>query len=186
MKKTTLVLLSAILSMTFFTGCDPEVPDIDNEEEVITTLRYTLTPNNGDSAVVFSFQDLDGDGGNAPVISEGVLDSNTAYIGSLELLNETETPIGDIGEEVLEEGTDHQLFFSTTLNGLTISYDDMDTEGKPIGLATNVTTTAAGNGTLTITLRHEPIKDAAGVSNGDIANADGETDIEVTFNVIVQ
>ena len=62
----------------------------------------------------------------------------------------------------------------------------MDTEGNPIGLATNVTTPAAGNGTLTITLRHKQIKDATGVSNGEIANADGETDIEVTFNVIVQ
>ena len=43
-----------------------------------------------------------------------------------------------------------------------------------------------GSGTITVTLRHEPNKDAAGVSSGDIANAGGETDIEVTFNVEIQ
>ena len=42
-----------------------------------------------------------------------------------------------------------------------------------------------GNGTITVILRHEPDKDASGVSNGDITNAGGETDIEVVFNVEV-
>ena len=35
-------------------------------------------------------------------------------------------------------------------------------------------------------LRHEPDKSAAGVSSGDITNAGGETDIEVSFNVIIE
>ena len=35
--------------------------------------------------------------------------------------------------------------------------------------------------TMTVILRHEPNKAGAGVSDGDITNAGGETDIEVTF-----
>ena len=34
---------------------------------------------------------------------------------------------------------------------------------------------------MTVILRHEPDKAGAGVSDGDITNAGGETDIEVTF-----
>jgi len=39
---------------------------------------------------------------------------------------------------------------------------------------------------VTITLRHEPAKDATGVSDGDITNAGGETDISVNFPVEIQ
>jgi hypothetical protein len=37
-----------------------------------------------------------------------------------------------------------------------------------------------------VTLRHEPDKGAAGVSGGDITNAGGDTDIEVTFPVVIE
>ena len=38
-----------------------------------------------------------------------------------------------------------------------------------------------GHGQFTVTLRHEPDKSAQGVSAGDITNAGGETDIEVSL-----
>ena len=40
--------------------------------------------------VVLSFTDLDGDGGNAPVINGGTLQANTTYTGTIDLLNEAE------------------------------------------------------------------------------------------------
>lgn len=179
--------------MLFITSCEkdePEDPIIPNEEEVITTLNFTLTPDGGGTPVVLSFQDLDGDGGNAPTISEGTLDNNTIYNGSLELLNELEDPAEDITLEVAEEELEHQFFyetlFPTELSDVNIAYNDLDEEGNPIGLSTVLTTGEMGSGTITVTLRHEPNKDAAGVSSGDIANAGGETDIEVTFNVEIQ
>ncbi len=58
------------------TSCNDDDPPIDNEEEVITTLTYILTPASG-QAVTLSFVDLDGDGGNPPVITGGTLDTNT-------------------------------------------------------------------------------------------------------------
>lgn len=193
MKKINLLFVAGMFSLLFLTSCEkdePEDPIIPNEEEVITTLNFTLTPDGGGAPVVLSFQDLDGDGGNAPTISEGTLDNNTIYNGSLELLNELEDPAEDITLEVAEEELEHQFFyetlFPTELSDVNIAYNDLDEEGNPIGLSTVLTTGEMGSGTITVTLRHEPNKDAAGVSSGDIANAGGETDIEVTFNVEIQ
>lgn len=185
MNKISLLMALMATTLLLFSACkdDPEVP---NEEEVITTLNYTLTPVGGGTAVVLSFKDLDGDGGNAPVIVGGTLAANTVYNGEMELLNEQESPVEDITAEIKEEDDEHQFFFRTTVAGLTIAYADMDGDGRPLGLASAVTTTAAGSGTITITLRHEPNKSAAGVAAGDITNAGGETDIEVTFPVNVQ
>ena len=93
---------------------------------------------------------------------------------------------GDITAEILEEDEDHQFFFKTNIAGLTVAYSDQDEDGNPVGLQSTATTTGTGNGTVTVILRHEPNKSATGVVNGDITNAGGETDIEVTFNVTVQ
>ncbi len=109
-----------------------------------------------------------------------------SYNGSLSLLNEIESPADNITAEIFAEAEEHQFFFETTLTAMAVAYADTDADGNPIGLATTVTTGDAEMGTLTITLRHEPVKDGVGVSDGDITNAGGETDIEVTFDVDVQ
>ena len=179
----TTVLVATLILSSCSKDDDPVIP---NEEEVITTLEYTLTPNGGGTTVVLSFQDLDGDGGNAPIITGGTLDSNKTYTGALVLLNEQETPAEDITAEIQEEDEEHQFFFQTNITGLTVAYTDQDANGNPLGLQTTVTTTNAGTGTLTVILRHEPNKSASGVSDGDITNAGGETDIEVIFNITVQ
>ena len=175
-----------VCSMLFITSCKKDDPIIENEEELITTLIYTLTQEAGGDSVVLSFEDLDGDGAITPIITGGTLGANTIYNGSLQLLNESVNPAEDITVEVQEEAEEHQFFFQNNISGLSIAYTDEDENGHPIGLSSKITTTGSGSGTITVTLRHEPIKTAAGVSNGDITNADGATDIEVTFNVVVQ
>lgn len=188
MKSIIPFILLGLFSL-FFVACkkdDPKTPVIPNEEEVITTLNFTLTPVDGGTPVEFKFKDLDGDGGNPPEISVGKLDTNTQYTGSIELLNELENPADDITIEVREEAEEHQFFFQSTASGLSVAYDDLDADGKPIGLVTTITTQGASTGKLTITLKHEPVKDATGVSMGDITNAGGETDIEVTFDVGIE
>ncbi|MBD79049.1 MAG: type 1 periplasmic binding fold superfamily protein [Crocinitomicaceae bacterium] len=165
---------------------EPKDPVIPNEEEVITTLHYTLTPNNGGAPVKLTFQDLDGDGGNPPTISKGVLDANTTYLGSLELLNEIESPAKSLTKEIEEEADEHQFFFNTTVKDLSISYADKDANSKPIGLVTSLSTKGRATGKITIILKHEPNKNASGVSDGIIDNAGGETDIEVSFDIEVR
>lgn len=168
-------------------SCKKTDPIIPNEEELITTITYSLTPFSGGQTIVFAFKDLDGDGGNAPLILGGTLKANTNYSGKIVILNETQSPAGDIGTEVMEEGVDHQFFF-TALGGLdaSVEYDDEDQNGNPLGLNTILRTAEISTGELTITLRHKPDKMAIGVASGDLANAGGETDIEVTFNVKIQ
>jgi len=177
--------LFAVISLT---SCDKDDPEIPNEEELITTLVYTLTPEGGGTPVEFRFTDLDGDGGDAPVITNGTLASNTTYSGVITLLNEAETPIEDITAEVEEEDEDHQLFFTFSNQSFSggFDYSDADGNGNPIGLLTTFATGTPLTSDLTITLRHEPNKGATGVAAGDITNAGGETDIEVTFEVTIQ
>lgn len=184
----SLILTSVFISLISIMSCsdDPEDPIIENEEEVITTFTYTLTPSEGGSAVVLSYQDLDGDGANEPTITNGTLSAETTYSGSMTLLNETESPAESITEEIEEEDADHQFFFETTVSGLSVAYADTDDDGNPVGLASTLTTGSAGSGNLTVTLKHEPDKSASGVSDGVITNAGGETDISVTWTITVE
>ena len=155
-----------------------------NEDEVITTVTATLTPQGGGTNITLTSRDLDGDGPNAPVITtSGDLATATTYNGTITLSNETESPAEDITAEVSAEGADHQFFFTSSIG--TLVYTDTDSNGDPIGLAFALTTTTATTGNLTITLRHELNKSATDVSNGDITNAGGETDVQVTFTGIV-
>ena len=183
-----LLLISTFTSLLLFISCsdDPDDPVIENEQEVMTTFTYTLTPAEGGSEVVLSYRDLDGDGPEEPTITSGTLSAETIYTGSITILNETESPAENVTEEVEEEDKDHQFFFETTVTGLTVEYTDFDGDGNPVGLSTFLTTGAAGSGNLTVTLKHEPDKSASGVADGDMTNAGGETDISVTWAITVE
>lgn len=184
---TKKLIYALLVACTLFVipSCSPD-DELPEEEEVITEVIWTLTPQGGGDVVTLTFLDADGDGGNDPVVTGGTLTANTTYDGSITLANTIESPAEDITAEVAEEDKEHQFFFSTTVAGLTIAYADADGDSNPVGLENTVTTTDAGQGTLGLVLRHEPDKNASGVSDGDITNAGGETDIEVTFDVEVQ
>lgn len=167
-------------------GCEKSDPPVENEEEVITTLVYELTPQGGGTSVRATFTDLDGDGGNPPTITDLVLQSNTTYNGVITLFNEQAKPTESVHEEVKDEADEHQFFFPNTLNQTTIGYADQDSNGKPLGLKTTLTTTGAESGKLTVVLKHEPTKTSNSTATDDGTAAGGETDIEVTFNVSVQ
>lgn len=167
---------------------DPVTPP--NEEELITTLSMVFTPQGGGTAVTLRFFDEDGaDGPIAPTASSGTLAANTTYDVQITVMNESETPAEDITPEIRTEDAAHQFFFAKTASlNLTFGYADMDGNGNPVGLATTFVTGAASTGQLTVILRHEPNKTASGVSNGDITNAGGETDVETTppFDITIQ
>ena len=181
--KNLKVLSLLLFASVTFTACsDDDEPDAVHEEEVITTLTVTLTPPAGDPITLQS-QDLDGDGPTEPTITvSGDLISGTTYVGSIVLLNETEDPAEDITEEVEEEAEEHQFFY-TIGTGLDVStaYTDVDGNQNPIGIAFTLTAGAASNGTLTFTLRHEPMK-----PNNGLSDAGGETDITTTFDLVIE
>lgn len=180
-------LSMGLAAITLCASCSNDDSNPVNEEEVITTLTATLT--GGGQTITLTSRDLDGaEGPNAPVVTvSGNLATNTTYNGSLTLLNEAATPTESITEEILEEGHEHQFFYTVSNALATTAYTvPNDVNGKPIGLNFTFTTNATtGNGLFTITLRHEPNKNAEGVSSGNITNAGGETDIQVSFPITV-
>ncbi|MDA0880211.1 MAG: type 1 periplasmic binding fold superfamily protein [Bacteroidetes bacterium] len=183
--KNVKFLATAIFATVLFVSCsnDDDTPEPVNEEEVITTLTVTLSPNGGGTAITLQTRDLDGDGPNAPVVTvSGSLATGVTYSGTIVLLNETVNPPENITEEVEEENLDHQFFY--TLGGgldVTTAYSNFDDNGNPLGTEFTLTAGTESSGTLTFTLRHEPTK-----PNTGLGDAGGETDIAATFNVVVQ
>ncbi|MGM8360972.1 type 1 periplasmic binding fold superfamily protein [Flavobacterium sp. ARAG 55.4] len=192
-KQFRLYALAVITALTF-SSCsnddDNPAPPV-NEEELITTVTAVYTPAGGGTAVTLQYKDLDGEGANPPQITvSGPFSKNKTYNGTVTFKNELVNPAEDITAEILEEALDHQLFYQTTgtLNPFTYATtsSNFDSNEKPIGLQSVFVTTEASSGTLTITLRHEPNKSGANVAAGDITNAAGSTDAEVSFSISVQ
>jgi hypothetical protein len=186
MKNSKIIAIALISVFTFSSCSNDEDPIAVNEEEVITTVTTTLRA--GSQTVTMTSRDLDGDGPNAPVItvSEDLL-VNTTYTGTVSFLNESVTPVDDITLEIEEEGVEHQLFFQAPTAIGAFTYTDADVSGKPIGLTFTLKTgSTSATGNIVVILRHEPIKNAEGVASGNIANAGGATDAQITYPVQVK
>lgn len=181
LNKTKIFFLA--IAAVSITSCNND-DDPVNEEEVITTVTTTLT--NGATTITLTSRDLDGDGPNDPLVTvSGNLTANTVYNGETTFLNELDTPAEDITVEVEEEGEEHQVFYQIPSALGTIGYTDFDVNAKPVGLTFTYTTGNVGTGNLTVTLRHLPNKSAAGVAAGDITNAGGATDAQVTYPIVI-
>lgn len=189
------ILAALLIGATLF-SCEKDDPEDIHEHEVFSNVSLHLTPQDGGDEVEFHWHDENGDlVVDADEIESGSLAASTVYSAVVSFDEEEEDEDHDhdhdhdedehesLDKEIKEEADEHQLFFSA-ITGLTVTYDDQDENGLPLGLETTFTTDATyAGGDLTISLRHEPTKDAAGVSDGDITNAGGENDVEVTFNL---
>jgi len=80
MKHTHVILLALL---PFFVACkddDPVVPsEPENEEELITTVNAYFDLKDSDETTTASWLDLDGPGGNDPVIQGATLLPDTVY-----------------------------------------------------------------------------------------------------------
>lgn len=202
------VLTAAVFAATLTLACaddddsspvGPEEPDEHEEdedhhgpgeEELITTLAITLTPSGGGTPITVRFQDLDGEGGNAPVVDKLAVTAGTDYNGSLQVLNETESPPENITEEVGEEAEAHQFFFETLdgFSSATVAYADKESDyatnsgaDHPVGIKFTLSVPDnAQDGRLRVILSHFDEAPKDGVNQSD------ETDIDVTFEVLVR
>ncbi|MBK9734628.1 MAG: type 1 periplasmic binding fold superfamily protein [Saprospiraceae bacterium] len=145
---TNFKFFCSILCIVLWSSSCKKDPMVPNEEELITTMEYNLiSKSDASKVVIFTFEDVDGDGGVAPVVTSGLLESNTAYTGTLKLKNTVVNPAIDISEEIKTEANDHQFFFDISeglKSNILINYDDQDADNKPIGLKTIVQTNNAG------------------------------------------
>ena len=184
-KTSTFGLCCLIAILATLIACGDNNPVIPNEEELITTVHYKLTPEGGGADIVLSWIDENGDGNG--IVFEGVLQANTNYTGLISLLNESKSPAENIILEILDEAEDHQFFYEVE-NGLnlTIKYADADLDNNPIGIKTQITTGNTSTGNIDLILRHQPDKFGNGVFEGDKTNAGGVSDISISLSVKIQ
>lgn len=168
-----------LLSGLVITSCKKK-DDHSDEEENITTMRVILTPVSGGTPQTFTWKDVDGPGGNAPVIDQINLAPTFAYQCTLQFLDESKSPAEDKTGEIVAEADDHQVYFEPTGN-LTVNNLNNDGRGLPLGTSSAWLSGAAGTGSIKITLKHKPGQKAS----GDPVTK-GETDIEVTMPVRIQ
>jgi len=178
------ILYSLPLFFLALTQCTDD--PIPNESELITTVNLYFQSVDLKDSVKLSFFDPDGDGGISGTYAQSkAFLNNTHYNLDIELLNESETPVENITEEIHDEKEAHQFFFipqDTSL--LNFQYRDFDANGDPVGLKMLMQTKGKGNASFQLILRHEPDKKAPGVISGSPTNAGGETDIELHFSGI--
>lgn len=166
----------AVFTLTLNACKKDDLPEVE-EEELITTISLTFTnTTNASDVKTITWKDLDGAGGNAPVISPLSLKTNTVYnVAVASLLNETESPAGDIRAEVVSEKDEHLFVYKVAGANIAFSNYDVDSKNLAVGLTARATTAAASAGTFTIILRHQP----GGIKNG--TEAPGSTDLEAVF-----
>ncbi len=183
------------LVLVVLAGCALDAQTLD-DQEVITTVILDF------DGTTFSFDDVDGDGGEPPVIDDITLAPGD-YTLSIRFQNGLEDPPEEITEEVRDESAQHLLLFTgsavvgpattNTSGPLAHSYADTDANGLPIGLE-NMIVATPGAGLLTLTLRHLPPElppeksaDTVAIARDDGLDAlGGATDAQVSFSVTVE
>lgn len=185
---------SAVMAVMFM-GCkDDDNPEPENEEEIITDVTLTFTPEGGGTPVVAAAEDPDGEGPeDIAIVSQIKLAPDTKYTLTIELENSVAGE--SITEEVEEESDEHMFFFAWTEGLFTdpegngnmdsrsdvVNYGDKDDANMPVGLTTTWTAGSAGTGTFRVVLKHQPnIKSATSTSG------DGESDVDLTWNIEIE
>ncbi len=204
MKKlhNSLLLLFMMGTLVFLSSCKKDDPTPENIPELITKAKLKFTPTSG-ATIEVTATDPDGEGVQDIKIDGPInLVKGTTYTLSLELLNELykSTEEGyNISDEIAKEADEHQFFFEWTDgvfsnpvgNGNIDNRNDpvnygssVDSKGLPLGLTTSWTTSAtatSGTKSFRVLLKHQPeIKSATSTST------DGESDLDITFTIVVQ
>ena len=181
--KIALYLSLTISLSVFTTSCKKESIDNEDENELITTIKLNFTA--GGTTQSFSYSDPDGDGGKAPTIATINLKANTTYTMTIEILDESKTPVSKITDEVAAEKDEHLFIYTPSpANLFTYTYGDKDSRNLNVGLTGNVKTGAIASGKMKVQLRHQPPINGKATKDGTVTP--GSDDVNVDFNVTIQ
>lgn len=200
----------------FMSACasntEEDLPTEDTNDGIITSLMLHFTPVNGGDSLSFGWTAPEGDG-DAVIDSIPLPDRTNhnhhdkqSYALDIELWHTVDDSEVNISQSIEDEGEVYQLFFTgsavdgpaTSDNSSAIirhAYDDVDTNGLPLGLKNKVDTMAWGEGQLTVTLRHMPPEDdgtfkvenlAEDIAENGFDAIGGETLLQVTFDIDVE
>lgn len=190
-------VLAAALLLTF-SACDSNEPDPEGgagEEEVITLVRLTLTPQDGGAAVT---ADATFDEAGAQQDIDTInLQAGTTYDVSIDLQNTLESPPESITAEIRDEEPEAHRFFyvpqGDIVDNLTVSNLDTDPNGDPLGLSFDLAVTGGDgeSGELRVKLRHyEEDATLPDDKQNDTATAPEvpgvvENDVDIAFPVTI-
>jgi hypothetical protein len=166
----------ALLALSF-AACKDK--DDETEEENITTITVQITGNGTTQS--FTANDSDGDEVFNTIDTIKLSANVSNYSSAMKVLDRSATPEVDLTSEIDEESNEHLFTYSVAgPSGLSISNLNKDKSGNPFGMTATWTTGAAGVGSVTIRLFHEP------TDKNNTSSPGGDTDFEVTFPVRVQ
>lgn len=209
-KMKTLTLLFSGVTL-FFAGCSKEeqavAPTIANESLTTVVLNLTNQANASDTTSCRYKYYFDNAGNVTRSDSTALkLKANAKYNVAVNLFDELQSPVFNVGQEIKERQNYHLFFFQPTpissvnlitgktspyipgtvtsatgpyLN-LSVSRTDLDTNSPAlqVGLTDLITTGAASSGNLEVILRHQP-------NAKDGTFAPGSTDLNVNFKVSI-
>ena len=183
MKSTKKIFLMSLLATSLMVGCKKDEPSPTEDNELITTIRLKFTESG--TTTSFSFKDLDGPGGNAPVIDKISLKPTKTYTLAVEILDESKTPIVNTTADIQSKKDEHLFeFVPTPATLLMITPTDKDSRGFNVGLAASAMTMSAGTGKLQVVLHHQPPVGGKPIKNGTFTL--GSTDVDVSFEVEIK
>ena len=197
-----IIILALTVGLLGLLSCSDNEPKKEDTPELITKVTLTYMES-GQAPITVTATDPDGDGvQDIAVDGPIVFVTGKTYIMSIGLINglvAAGQPGYDITEEVADEGDEHQFFFTwtgdlfadPTGNGnvdvasdpvnYTGGANSKDLLGQNLGLTTTWTTgSVPGTGTFRIVLKHQP-----GAKTSSSGATVGETDLDITFDVII-
>ena len=170
---------------------DPKNPIATNPQEVLTTVLISGynhdEPNNTKYQFSYKWEDLDGDGGNQPIIDTLVLDTGIEYHCHVLIIDKTKVPYDTVSNAIEEEKNAHQFFYTpgeSLIGKLSTEILDFDDNNPklPVGLSFNLLTKSNQSytlpllGTLNVVLSHYD-----GVQKSTLKS--DESDIDINFPV---
>lgn len=185
--KKYLVATALPVALLLMNSCKKIDEGETNDEELITTVQLNFTPAAGGATQSFKFEDLDGPGGNNPVVQPILLNAGTVYNVEVELWNNAANPPEDITVEVEEEAEAHRFYY-TTSTGSTIAISNLNNDGNgaPLGTSSTWTVGAASTGSVSVVLRHYPGTPPDKQTADPVNSPKSGTDVDVSFNYTIQ
>ena len=192
-----------IFILLFVFSCSKGEPVVVHEHEVFTRVVLEVKKDVEQNYKKYTFEvdghddhghddhddhgDEDHDDDHGDEHMEIELDTNSTYHVGIFFYNDSDPEnVEDVTLEIIEEADVHQVFYEMTeISGFSISAapnDIKDSNGNPLFLKTNWTTTSETSGDVVAYLIHE----ATSKTGSTRADFGGATDVQIEFEVHVE